>query len=75
LFVANFCVFLGLRVERYMECPHCSQPSFTGEWTAPKDLQESSDLSCSSCEKEVKRELLIQPKERKAGELIFYICL
>jgi len=60
--------YKGLRVERFMECPYCGSPSFNGEWPAPKDMQHAMTDECSICKKDVKTELLIQPRERKAED-------
>ena len=57
-----------------MECPYCGSPSFNGEWPAPKDMQQAMTDTCSVCKKEVKTELLIQTRERKAGKFITIFC-
>ncbi|CAF3057785.1 unnamed protein product [Rotaria sp. Silwood2] len=58
--------------DRSVQCPHCKEFSFMGEWTTPKELQCIKMKACLLCGQNVDTARLVQPNEskRRSEELL-----
>ncbi|CAF0735438.1 unnamed protein product [Rotaria sordida] len=58
--------------DRSVQCPHCKEFSFMGEWTTPKELQCIKMKACLLCGENVDTARLVQPNEskRRSEELL-----
>ncbi|CAF0907580.1 unnamed protein product [Adineta steineri] len=53
------------KFDRSVQCSHCKEFSFMGEWTTPKELQGIKTKACPSCGENIDTARLVQPNERK----------
>ncbi|XP_046374544.2 malignant fibrous histiocytoma-amplified sequence 1 homolog isoform X1 [Haliotis rufescens] len=65
--------YLGVWVERLVECPMCGDPSFMGEWLTPKDTQSLPTKPCETCGQQVDTSLIVQPREKKRDDVLLML--